>query len=244
VSDAPWAASVVALSRFYIGAATLEETLTRVSELAVEAIEPAEFVGLTMMVEGRKRTAIFTDSESPEIDQSQYDSGEGPCVEAMEKNQTYTIASTLTEARWPAFCRMATEHGIFSTLSLPMMMENGAAGAMNFYARTEGAFDPAIVSQAEPFAAQAAIVLANSHAYWDARALGERLSQAIEYRSTIEQAKGILMATQGCDADAAFDLLVAASQRENIKVRDIAQRIVTRAAKGEKQQIVSPTGPA
>jgi GAF domain-containing protein len=235
VSDAPWAASVAALSRFYIGAATLEETLTRVSELAVEAIGPAEFVGLTMMVEGRQRTAIFTDKESPEIDQAQYDSGEGPCVEATEKNQPFTIESTLTESRWPAFCLMASSHGILSTLSLPMMMENGAVGAMNFYARTESAFSPATVAQAEPFAAQAAIVLANSHAYWDARALGERLSQAIEHRSAIEQAKGILMATQGCDADAAFDLLVAGSQRENVKVRDLAERIVTRATKGENR---------
>ncbi len=56
-----------------------------------------------------------------------------------------------------------------------------------------------------------------------------RLNESIEYRAIIEQAKGILMAAQHCSAEEAFDLLVAASQRENIKVREIARRLVDRA---------------
>ena len=55
---------------------------------------------------------------------------------------------------------------------------------------------------------------------------GEQLHQIVAVRAVIEQAKGILMAAQHCDAEEAFDLLVRASQRENVKVRDIAVRIV------------------
>jgi GAF domain-containing protein len=230
VTESSWPESLAALTRFYVGSATVQETLTRVSELAVGAVPPAEFVGLTMAIEGKQRTAVFTDPESPNIDQAQYDSGEGPCVNAFRLAQTFIIDSTVTETRWPAFCRTAREHGILATLSLPMMIEHEALGAMNFYARTEKAFRDGAVERAEPFAAQAAIVLGNSHAYWDSRALNERLSEAMEHRSVIEQAKGILMAAQRCPADHAFELLVAASQRENVKVRDLAQRIVDRAA--------------
>jgi AmiR/NasT family two-component response regulator len=50
-------------------------------------------------------------------------------------------------------------------------------------------------------------------------------------RAVIEQAKGMLMAAQGCDEDRAFKLLVQASQRENVKLRDIARRIVTSATR-------------
>jgi hypothetical protein len=46
----------------------------------------------------------------------------------------------------------------------------------------------------------------------------------------IEQAKGIIMAQGGWSEDQAFDALRRASQRENIKVRDLAARIVARTA--------------
>jgi ANTAR domain-containing protein len=42
----------------------------------------------------------------------------------------------------------------------------------------------------------------------------------------IEQAKGVLMAQQGCGEDEAFDLLRRASQRSNTPVRVLAERIV------------------
>jgi AmiR/NasT family two-component response regulator len=72
-------------------------------------------------------------------------------------------------------------------------------------------------------------VLANAAAYWSAFELSENLSEAMKSRAVIEQAKGILMAgSPKLDADGAFDLLRRASQRENVKLREIAQRIVDR----------------
>ena len=41
----------------------------------------------------------------------------------------------------------------------------------------------------------------------------------------IEQAKGVLMHSMGIGPEAAFAVLVAASQRENTKLRDVAARI-------------------
>jgi AmiR/NasT family two-component response regulator len=72
-------------------------------------------------------------------------------------------------------------------------------------------------------------VLANAQAYWDARELSSGLTEAMRYRAVIEQAKGILMGAEGCDEDAAFQILVRASQRENLKLREIAQRLVASA---------------
>ncbi len=72
-------------------------------------------------------------------------------------------------------------------------------------------------------------MLANAQAYWDARHLSEQLGQAMQFRAVIEQAKGVLMATGGRNADEAFQLLVRASQRENRKLRDVAADLVERA---------------
>lgn len=57
-----------------------------------------------------------------------------------------------------------------------------------------------------------------------------RLQARLTSMPVIEQAKGIVMAQCGWPADQAFAALRQASQRENIKLRDLAQRIVARTA--------------
>jgi len=57
-----------------------------------------------------------------------------------------------------------------------------------------------------------------------------RLQARLKSMPVIEQAKGILMAQQGCGPDEAFDLLRRASQRANVKVRVLAAQIIARLA--------------
>jgi GAF domain-containing protein len=226
VADSPITRSIAVLTRFFVGDGTVEDTLHKVSELTLEAIGPAEMVGITMLVEGDKRTAVFTDAEAPEIDQAQYDADDGPCVSAFREGVVTEIRDTTEPGEWMEFRRTAAAHGIASTLSLPMLVDKAAVGAMNLYARTPHAFGPSDQADGEAFASQAAIVLANAQAYWDAHTLSLRLGEAMQSRAVIDQAKGILMAAQRVSEDDAFDLLVRASQRENTKLRDVARRIV------------------
>ena len=58
----------------------------------------------------------------------------------------------------------------------------------------------------------------------------EGLQAAREHAAVINQAKGVVMSTMHCSADAAFAVLVAASQRENVKLFTIAERIATAQA--------------
>jgi AmiR/NasT family two-component response regulator len=57
-----------------------------------------------------------------------------------------------------------------------------------------------------------------------------QLQTALESRATIDQAKGIVMARYGCDADEAFRILARLSSNANVKLREIAQRLVEEAA--------------
>jgi GAF domain-containing protein len=220
--------SMAVLSEFFVGEGTLGDTLARVAELAVASIGPADMAGITMLVEGRVRTAVFTDTESPDLDSAQYETGEGPCLDAFRHQKVYRIDSTVDETRWPAFSALAASHGIVSTLSLPLVARHEGVGALNLYAR-DGLFSSEDEELGGVYATQAGIVLANSQAYWDARHLSEQLGQAMQFRAVIEQAKGVLMATGGRNADEAFQLLVRASQRENRKLRDVAAEVVERA---------------
>lgn len=215
-----------ALVQFFVRDGTLGDTLLHVAQLACQA-GPADMAGVTMLVDGEPSTAVFTDAEAPDIDKAQYESG-GPCLDAFRNQQVYRIESTATDVRWPQFARNAANHGINSTLSLPITAREEGLGALNLYARAEAAFSETDAEQMMTFATHSAFVLANAQVYWDARLLNENLNQAMQSRATIDHAVGIVMATGGKNSQEAFQVLVRASQRENRKLREIAEEIVAR----------------
>jgi GAF domain-containing protein len=224
-----------ALSQFFVNEGTLGDTLLRVSELACQVL-PADFAGITMLVDGKPSTGVFTDPEAPEIDEAQYSSGDGPCLDAFRHQRVNRIDSTVDDQRWPEFAKMALAHGILATLSVPVTARGESLGALNLYSHTAGAFDERSVDRVETFARQAAIVLANAQVYWDARQLNENLQQAMATRATIDYAIGIIMAGGGRSPDEAFQVLVRASQRENRKLRTIAEEIVRGALQRENPE--------
>ena len=229
-SQQPLTESLAALSRFFVGDGTVKETLDRVAHLAQEAVPGAHMTGMTMLVEGRARTAVFTDETAPEIDSAQYESGIGPCLDAFRHREVFVIHDTEKDDRWRPFSEAAAAYGIRSTLSVPLVANHEGVGALNFYSRDADGFSDDDVELGSQFATQAAIVLANAQAYWDAHQLSQDLATAMKSRATIEQAKGILMGAQRCGADEAFQILVRASQRENRKLRDIASQVVAAAS--------------
>jgi len=218
--------SLRALTQFFVNDGTLGDTLLRVSDMA-RSITPANYAGITLLVDGVPQTGVFTHPEAPEIDEAQYRSGEGPCMYAFRNQQIYRIDETASDTRWPEFAAAALGHGIHATLSVPLAARGAGIGALNLYAESPRAFTDAHEKGVLVFAEQASIALANAQVYWDARELGENLSAAIKTREVISQAVGILMAAGGRTPDEAFAMLASASQRENRKVRDIAANIVT-----------------
>lgn len=222
--------AVRAVGRFLVADAPLGETLRRIADLAVEALPPAAAVGITMLDNQlRPTTAVFTDELAPAIDQGQYEDGDGPCLTAFTDSRVVRVDDTRTVIdRWPRFSKDALEHGVSSTLSLPLMAGEDNFGAFNMYAREAGAFSEEDEDAASLFVTQASVVLANARAYWEAFELAAGLRQALTTRAVIEQAKGKLMATEGCTDDEAFAIMVRASQRQNVKLREIARRLVDR----------------
>jgi len=219
------------LSQFLVSTSSVGDTLQRVAEITTQALPAAKMAGISMLSEkGKPTTTIFTDEESPQIDASQYESGRGPCLDAWRQQRVVRIDDmALAASEYPEFSATAQEHGVQSTLSLPLFADGAGVGALNRYAATTEGFSVEDEETGTDLAAAASNVLANASAYWDARNLGEQLTEAMKSRAEIEQAKGILMAqSPGITADDAFDLLRRASQRENMKLREVARRIVDR----------------
>ena len=227
--------SLQALSQFFVEDGTLGDTLLRVSQLACD-VTPAKYAGITMLVEGKVTTGIFTHPEAPEIDQAQYDSGNGPCLDAFRHQQMFRIDSTSEDERWPEFSKTALAHDINSTLSTPLSVRGESLGALNLYAERPHAFVDEDADRVQLFADQAAIVLANAQVYWDARQLSENLTEALKSRETIDHAVGIIMASGGRSPKDAFQILVRVSQRENRKLREVAADLVAKTVERSSSQ--------
>ncbi|MDT5251482.1 MAG: hypothetical protein QOH07_422, partial [Mycobacterium sp.] len=64
-----------------------------------------------------------------------------------------------------------------------------------------------------------------------ARERAERLEQALDSRAVIDQAVGIIRSRSGVSAEDAFSRLVRMSQNENVKLREVAARLVEEAVR-------------
>jgi GAF domain-containing protein len=207
---------------------TFEETLQRIVGLACQTVGACESASVTMLANGDgPRTVVYTDDFSLQLDKLQYANDAGPCLEAARRGDApVEVRSMGTETRWGAYPQEAFALGARSSYSIPLAVGGRPTGALNLYARQDAAFTEESRATGLLFGAQAAVAIANAQVYDASRRLVEQMEEAMRSRAVIEQAKGILMAERGCDADTAFDLLRTASQRENVKLRDIAHRLV------------------
>ena len=206
----------------------LRDTLTRIAHATVRSVN-ADMAALTLLdMSGRPATVAFTDDAAPELDQAQYDSGRGPCLEAARTGTLVRVDSVDTERRWPEFATAARQLGISCGMSLPLAVDGEGIGALNLYARTPNAFNMSAEDFGQAFATEAALAIGMGVAYWEKATLAEQLQEAMDSRAQIEQAKGIIMASTGCSADEAFTMLREQSQAENVKLRDLAAALVRR----------------
>ena len=223
---------IAELSRLLVNEEALDDTLLRVADLACRNIGGADLAGVTLSRDGRPTTAVFTDPTSPEIDSAQYEAGVGPCLDAWRHQRVFRIESTADDEQWPAFSQAAVEHGIESTISFPLAVRGNGIGVLNLYAKQPAAFTPDDEKIGMLFAEQASVALANAQLYDSAYRLTQQLQEALTSRAVIDQAKGILIGQHGVGADEAFSILRTTSQRENRKLRDVAQELVDRARTG------------
>ena len=113
--------------------------------------------------------------------------------------------------------------------AIPLSGGGEVAGVLTLYG-TLGVAAPAAVQRAGLFADAATALLREHYAVAELRQQEAQLRDALTSRAVIDQAKGILMARRGIDAEAAFAELVAQSHSAHVKVREVARRLVADAS--------------
>jgi GAF domain-containing protein len=164
-------------------------------------------------------TSAATSARVTEIHNLTLTLDEGPCVDAIRKEPTSICHDISADPRWPSWSRAVTDLGIRSALSIRLESKNRNLGALNLYAESLDAFGPKDVAIAQNFARHASIALSSAFTQ-------EGLSIAIDARTFIGQAQGILMGRYGIGAEQAFEYLRRRSQQENVKLSDIAHEVI------------------
>jgi GAF domain-containing protein len=238
------ASAYAALSRIVLPGRPMQEILEEVAGLAKRVLPEAPEVSVTLMEDDRAHTAAFTGVVAIELDERQYAKGFGPCLDAAVSGSKINLTMDDPDPAYPDFCQLGQRFGVTHSLSVGIPVSTPTVGALNLYNSTGRAFSSEAGRIADTFASFAGIVLATAGLHRDLADLTAQLQSAVRSRAVIDQAKGIIMAQNRCSGEEAFQLLVRASQHRNLKLRLLAEQLVssvTRPPNADGSRTGAPT---
>lgn len=221
----PWDAAA-RLFQLLLTTDGLPAFLQDVAALAADQLSPAKVVCALSVRTGDGTATVAGGDDVVRIEESQEESGSGPALEAARSRSLLAIPDLSAETRWPQFCEAALASGLLSAVFLPLVtaQDPEPIGVLSAYAGELEAF-----ADTAPAHDIGAIAAGAIRVAMQLRAQGELIQQlqvALNSRAVIDQALGIVIAQRRCSAEDALEMLRAASQRTNVKLRDIAARIV------------------
>jgi GAF domain-containing protein len=220
-----------------VTSADLEQALARLADLAVELAPGPAWCGIAVLRAGQPGLACSSDELPAAIEEEQYRLGEGPCLTAMCERDLVVSPDLYAEARWPAWCRLATGYGARAVACYPLDIDTQVCGALNLYSTTHVSVTPQDHLTSLLIAEQAGLLLPAVLGRSRDRARIERLRDGNGAdRASIDRAVGILMAQRGCDERQAYEVLEEAADAVGADLATVATKLVstvaTRARKG------------
>lgn len=215
-----------------LDARNVEKFLEDLASLAARSVAPAVSdvsCGITIQHGEQQMSAAWSDARAAELDEIQYELDRGPCLHSLRTRTVVKIDDMVNDVDWPAWQERAMAAGVGSSLAVPVPIDTGARAALNFYSSLPHAFDDAAVEMANEMARRAVRAIGLVSWLVEQERHSEQLRAAVGSRSVIDQALGIIMAQNRCDADEAFQIVRKASHNRNVKLRQVAVEIVTSA---------------
>jgi hypothetical protein len=198
----------------------LDATLRAITTTAITALPQVDFSSISINHPGGQlETKAATDDLVCDLDATQYELHEGPCYHAAT-DAAYVVSPNLAaDDRFPRYGPEAVRKGIRSQVGLRLYTGDRAQGALNLYSKNVGAFGD-LADLGALFATQAAMAIGYATEVNNLRA-------ALETRSVIGKAVGIVMERYQLSDDRAFAFLTRLSQHRNVKLRTVAEELVT-----------------
>ncbi|MFI6289967.1 ANTAR domain-containing response regulator [Nonomuraea sp. NPDC050790] len=218
------ARELAALGR--LGDENSTESVLRGLTNAVAAGVPGCSGGSAEHWQGERVLVASSHSELISLVEGERELGVGPSVEARRTGQPVSAPDLLSEPRWPEYAGLAVGWGVRSVLALPIRIDPVLLVVV-LYAVRPGVLPrhdaPAL---ARMLTEQVGVAMANLWDFEQVRTDAAQMQEALAGRAIIDQAKGIIMKSSGCSAEAAFEELRRISQHHQIKVADLAKLLV------------------
>ncbi|WP_030898040.1 GAF and ANTAR domain-containing protein [Streptomyces sp. NRRL S-474] len=207
----------------------LDTLLRDLTDRAVQEVPGAAACSITVRRAGRLLTLAGSDGLPSGLDQRQYENGSGPCVDAAETGEEQYAPDLAAEPRWPSYARYALSTGVRCALAVPLALEGVTGAAVNFYGERADALGTSR-DAARTFTARAANAIDVALRIERHHQSAADVRLALLSRSVIDQAVGMVMARERIDARTAMDRLRRASQKRNVKLRDLCGQLVAQVA--------------
>ncbi|MHC6228514.1 GAF and ANTAR domain-containing protein [Arthrobacter sp. MMS24-T111] len=218
------------LQEILVGAGNAVEFLSGLSGLAAEAVSDAAGseieCAVTLQLRRRPSTAAASSARALELDQVEQMLGDGPCLRALRDMAPVLIDDVAQDSRWKAYNQELVKRNVHSTLGVPLEITSDAGAALNFFATRPGLFTADVYDKAAGFAAAAHNTLHLSVRIDTARNRADDLEAALESRTAINLACGVIMAQNRCSQQEAMDILTKVSSNRNRKLRDVAKELI------------------
>lgn len=204
---------------------TVEETLQRIVLLAEEAVDGCRAAGVLVIDDdNHPRTLASGDALAKKLDDAQVRVEEGPCLDAARTGESFYAHDLADDPRWPRFGPVAVEQGVRSVLAFSLSAERPSA--LNIYGGMPSAFGGTDRAKGQLFATLARLALNAAEVQAADQFKHAGLTEALRTRELIGQAQGILMERERITSHQAFEVLRRASQHLNVKLREVAARLV------------------
>lgn len=128
------------MTTFLTSVSEVDATLDRLCRDLVGTVSGADAAGVTVIRRGRPATTAYTDDLVLRVDRAQYDTGQGPCLEAAATQTMVRVSGGGAAERFPRFWHANTGSGIQSFLSTPVAIDDDHHGALNLYGRGDHGF--------------------------------------------------------------------------------------------------------
>jgi GAF domain-containing protein len=199
----------------------VEHTLDKAVALAVELIDGCDEAGVSLVYAKRRiDTPAATSENVRRGDALQYELEEGPCLDAIWDEETVSSPDLANEERWPAWGpRVVEDLGIRSMLCFQLFTDGSSLGALNLYSHEVDGFKDPDASEGLALASHVSVALAAAQEI-------ETLHSAVEARTVIGQAEGILMERFDLLPHQAFAVLRRVSQETNTRLNAVAVELV------------------
>lgn len=158
----------------------------------------------------------------------EHELGHGPCLEALRTFTTVLLADTGIDRRWPRYSISLAAAGYRSVLAVPLDLDGTASASLNFFGLAPGLFTEEVMGEAVIFTRKAGQALRLALRTLTAERLAADLKTAMESRTTIDIAVGMIMAQNRCTQEEAYQFLLRASTSRDMTIRDVAQETIQR----------------